>query len=67
MPARSRGRTPVSLASRVKEEVRLKEGPLLKTQGRETEKHPHRRVKPLPRLASQVTRKIEAGDLKGVI
>ena len=68
MPARSRGRISVSLASRVKEQVRLDEGPPLRNQGRESEKHPRRRVDPLRRgLARQVTRRIEAGDFKGAV
>ena len=67
MPARSRGRTSVSSASRVKEQVRLEDGSLLRNQGRETEKHPHRRVDPLRGLACQVTRKIEACDFKGAV
>ena len=57
MPARSRGRTSVSLASRVKEQVRLEEGSTLRNQGRETGKHPCRKVDPLRGLACQVTRK----------
>ena len=58
MPARSRVRTSVSLASRVKEQVHLEEDPPLRNQGKETRKHPRRRVDPLHGLACQVTRKI---------
>ena len=67
MSARSRGRTSLSLASRVKEQDRLEEGPPLRNQGRETEKHSRRRVDLLHGLAHQVTRKFEAGDFKGAI
>ena len=60
-------RTSVSLASRVKEQVCLEKGPPLCNQGRNSGKHPHRRVNPLHGLACQVTRKIEGGDFKGAI
>ena len=65
--SRGRGGASIPLASRVKEQVHLEEGPSLRDQGRYTEKHPQKIVDPRHGLAHRVTSQIEAGDFRGAI
>ena len=60
------GRSAV-LASIVKEQVRLEEGPPLRDHGGKVGKFPLKNDDPLHGLARRVSSKIQAGDFKGAI
>lgn len=63
----SRGTRYVSLASKVKEQIRLEEAPPTRSRGRRNPRQPQKNMDPLVHLGRQVSRKIEVGDFKGAI